>query len=72
MKDFVLIEPTNVKIIYARNFLLTLSTAFIKLAIKRNDDLVKVFLLKFDLESSTITTKVLVLCVYLSACSAYN
>ena len=41
MKDFVLIEPTNVKIIYARNFLLTLSAAFIKLAIKRNDDLVK-------------------------------
>ena len=27
MKNFILIEPTNVKITYTRNFLLTLSTA---------------------------------------------
>ena len=42
MKNFILIEPTNVKIIYARNSLLTLCTA-VKLAIKRIDDLIKVF-----------------------------
>ena len=41
MKNFLLIEPTNVKIIYTRNFLLTLCTA-VKLAIKRMDELSKV------------------------------
>ena len=42
MKNFILIEPTNVKIIYARNLLLTLCTA-VKLAIKRVDESIKVF-----------------------------
>ena len=44
MKNFILIEPTNVKVTYsftyARNFLLTLCTA-VKLAIKRIDDPIK-------------------------------
>ena len=42
MKNFLLIEPTNVKVTCARNFLLTLCTA-VKLAIKRIDDPIKVF-----------------------------
>ena len=42
LKNFILIEPANVKITYARNFLLTLCTA-VKLAIKRIDDSIKVF-----------------------------
>ena len=42
MKNSILIEATNVKIIYARNFLLTLCTA-VKLAIKRIDESMKVF-----------------------------
>ena len=37
-----MIEPTNVKIIYAGNFLLTLCTA-VMLAIKRIDESIKVF-----------------------------
>ena len=42
MKNFILIEPTNAKIIYARNFLFTLCTA-VKLAITRIDESIKVF-----------------------------
>ena len=42
MKHFILNEPTNVKIIYARNFLLKLCTA-VKLAIKRIDESIKLF-----------------------------
>ena len=42
MTNFILIEPTNVKVTYARNFLLTLYTA-VKLAIKRIDDPIKLF-----------------------------
>ena len=42
MNNFILIEPTNFKVTYARNFLLTLCTAM-KLAIKRIDDPIKVF-----------------------------
>ena len=42
MNKFILIEPTNVKVSYARNFLLTLCTA-VKLAIKRIDDPIKLF-----------------------------
>ena len=42
MKNSILIEPTNVKLTYARNFLLTLCTA-VKLAIKRIDDPIKAF-----------------------------
>ena len=42
MKNFILIKPTNVKVTYARNFLLTLFTA-VKLTIKRIDDPIKVF-----------------------------
>ena len=57
MKNLILIEQTNVKVTYARNFLLTLCTA-VKLAIKRIDDPIKVFCEKFDLESSTTSTKV--------------
>ena len=48
MKNFILIEPTNVKVTYARYFLLTLCTA-VKLAIKRIDDPIKVFCSKFDM-----------------------
>ena len=40
MKNFILIEPTNVKVTYTRNFLLTLCTA-VKLAIKRIEDPIK-------------------------------
>ena len=67
MKNFILIEPTNVKIIYARHFLLTLCTA-VMLAIKRIDESIKAFCQKFDLESSTTITEIWVLCVFLSAC----
>ena len=42
MKNFILIEATNVKVIYARNFLLTLCTA-VKLAIKRINYPIKAF-----------------------------
>ena len=42
MKNFILIEPTIVKIIYARNVLLTLCTA-VKLAIKKFVKSIKVF-----------------------------
>ena len=42
MKNFILIKPTSIKIIYAGNFLLTLRTA-VKLAITRIDDSIKVF-----------------------------
>ena len=42
MNNFILIEPTNVKVSYARNFLLTLCTA-VKRAIKRIDDPTKLF-----------------------------
>ena len=41
MKNFILIEPANVKITYARNLLLTLCTA-VKLTIKRIDNSIKV------------------------------
>ena len=41
MKNFILIERTNVKVTYTRNFLLTLCTA-VKLAIKRIDDPINV------------------------------
>ena len=40
MKNFILIEPTNVKIIYARNLLLTLCTA-VKLQLKGWTSLLK-------------------------------
>ena len=40
MKNVILIELSNVKVTYARNFLLTLCTA-VKLAIKRIDDPIK-------------------------------
>ena len=42
MKNFILIEPINVKVTYVRNFLLTLCTD-VKLAIKRVDDPIKAF-----------------------------
>ena len=42
MKNFILVEPANVKVTYARNFLLTLCTA-VKLAIKRIDDPIELF-----------------------------
>ena len=62
MKNFILIEPTNVKIIYARNFLLTLCTA-VKLQLKGSTSRLKYSVKNLILNHSQQSQRFFVLCV---------
>ena len=64
MENFILIEPTNVKIIYARNFLLTLCTA-VKLQLKGSTSRLKYSVKNLILNHSQQSQRFFVLCVYL-------